>query len=448
MKAATAVLAAALAAPPGPQPSPPPAPETRVSLHGSLTHWALANTRPRFSEPSRHWMETSARLSAAFARGDLTANVGLIAVRTTGEDPFGTGTPAPGAPAGTPVPSAAAEVDLDEAWIRLDRAFGAPLRLTAGRQPIALGTQFLVGDGVYDGFAPATAQGVWHNPRRSFDGLRAEWTPSAARTDASAERSGVHPRLAIDAFLVWVDPTWDGGGGRDGLLAGVEVSRRGARGEAAATVLRRTSRSGLDNDMWVLGARGEGRLPSGLWAGGEVAWQTGGTCGSAAYCTAPGQAIDESAWHAEAGWRSEAGAKPFVEVGYVAYSDDFTPIATGFADWGRWYLGNQVDWIVFSSDTRVVRAEAGLWPSAAAKLRLQYHHTRLASRAGTVSHEWTLVGEWYPHDAFWANAAVGWSEPGPALAGLANPFAVLRSGASRVGGRPSLDLVVGLGVRF
>jgi hypothetical protein len=421
------------------EPAPSPRPSPAVTLTGSLAHWVMGNTRPRFSEGARYWLETSARLGATYARGDLTASVTAIGLKTTGDDPYGTGTLPAGAPAGTPLPSTSAELDVDEAYLRLSRVFGTGLRVTAGRQPIAVGTQFLIGDGVYDGFAAATRHCVWHNPRRSFDALRLEW-----------ERGGTR----ADSFVYFVDPTWDGGGGRDGILAGLDVSRTFARGVLGAGLFRRYSRSKKDNDMWIGGGRGDWRFPGGVFAGGEVAFEFGGVCRNAAYCTTPGGEIGEVAWHAEVGWRAEAGRKPLLEAGYVYYSADFTPVATGFSDWGKWYLGNQIDWIVFGTNTEILRVEAGFSPSPSTKLRLQYFHTREAEPTGgasrALSDEWTLIAEWYPNDAFWANAAVGWSRPGPALAasGLTNPFALLNTGAVPVGDRSTLDLIVGFGVRF
>lgn len=311
-----------------------------------------------------------------------------------------------------------------------------PMKVTLGRQSLALGSSFLIGDGVYDGFHQDFMQTVWHNPRRSFDAARIEF-------DAAS--------LRVDSFIYRMHPTWDGGGERNGWLGGAQVSRKFARlkGSYAAGLFYRNSRSSLDNDMWVVTVRGEQPLKghedfylSGEWAG-EF-----GRGRNAAYVTTPGQDLSEHAFHAEAGWLgSQAKLKPFVEAGFVRYSRDFTPIATGFSDWGKWYLGNQIDWIVFGTDTRILRAQAGFWPRETVKLRAQYHRTGLVSAAGVLAEEVSLIGEWTASERVWVNVAVGYSTPraGLARSGLGNSFAFLNQGAVPVGKKASTDIVIAFG---
>jgi len=159
--------------------------------------------------------------------------------------------------------------------------------------------------------------------------------------------------------------------------------------------------------------------------------------------------MNEQSFHAEIAYQNKTHRfQPFAEAGYVFYSKDFTPIATGFSDWGKWYLGNQIDWIIFGTNTKIVRAQVGIWPTSAIKLRTQFHNTRQVENTGTstggsLANEVSFIGEWYPQENLWFNLSLGHSRPGPALksSGLTNPFAFLNAGASPVGTRNSIDIV-------
>ena len=166
--------------------------------------------------------------------------------------------------------------------------------------------------------------------------------------------------------------------------------------------------------------------------------------------------MNEQAWHTEVGYQATTlPLRPFAEVGYVSYSTDFTPLATGFSDWGKWYLGHQLDWIIFGTNTQVLRGEIGCWPHATVKVRLQYFTTRQATPTGTstggrLSDEVSVIAEWFPTERLWFTLLLGSSHPGNALhrSGLSNPFAGLNTGAAPVGRRASLDLVFAYGVQF
>jgi hypothetical protein len=166
--------------------------------------------------------------------------------------------------------------------------------------------------------------------------------------------------------------------------------------------------------------------------------------------------MNEQSWHAEVAYEAKTRRlRPFAEAGYVFYSKDFTPIATGFSDWGKWYLGNQLDWIIFGTNTKIIRAQVGLWPTSTIKLRALFHNTRQVENTGTstggsLANEMSYIAEWYPRDKLWFNLVVGDSRPGSALAasGLTNSFAFLNSGAATVGSKRSIDFVFATGVRF
>lgn len=412
---------------------------------GELTNYFISQSNPFFDEKSKNWLETSLRLDGIFNYKNFTAGISGIGIKTTGQDAFGTGTIPADSPIGTRAVGTFPVFYLDKAYIQLDNIGGLPLKATLGRQHITIGSQFLIGDGVYDGFSAQTRQGVFHSPRKGFDALRVEW-------DAK--------KTHFDSFIYKVDPTWDGGGGRDGLFGGVDVSRTFERtkGTYAAGIFYRSSGSKLDNNMAVFDVRFEQplNLIDGLYASGEFALEFAGKCRNAAYCTTIGQKMNENSWHLEIGYDAKNHKwRPFAEAGYVRYSKDFTPIATGFSDWGKWYLGNQIDWIIFGTNTKIIRAQAGFYPKSNIKLRALYHNTRQVENTGTstggsLSDEISFVGEWYPKDNLWFNVVLGASVPGKALApsGLGNSFAFLNSGASPVGTRTSFDVVFATGWRF
>lgn len=412
----------------------------------ALNHYVLHWSNAYFSDRSRTWMETSVKFGLKGTYGPFAAEAVGIGVKTWGTDPYGTGSVPAGAPLGTGREETVPDVQFDLFNISWQGPERFPLKATIGRQPITIGSQFLIGDGVYDGFHPARAQGVYHNPRRSFDAARLELelTPSLGRT-------------RFDAFYYKVDPTWDGGGGRDGRLGGLDMTQTldAIKGTYAAGIFVRTSSSKLDNDMMVANVRWEQHLPGvdDVYLSGEYAREFAGKGRNAFYVTTVGQNMNEDAWHIEVGYQANPlPFKPFIEAGYVYYSVDFTPIATGFSDWGKWYLGNQVDWIVFGTNSQVWRGQVGLWPRNNVKVRAQYHKTQQvvptgASRGGTLSDEVSLIGEWYPTETTWVTLVAGYSIPGDALipSGLTNPFAFLNSGTVPVGARSSLDMTFAVG---
>ncbi|HKB64605.1 MAG TPA: hypothetical protein VKC61_02040 [Pyrinomonadaceae bacterium] len=434
-----------------PEPKPQPTPETTAkkklsfAYSGEITNYVVSESHAFFGESSRHWLETSLRLDGTVRYKHFTAGVSGLGVKTTGHDSYGTGTIPAGAPLGARPPSAYPSFYLDQAYVQLDRIGGLPLKATLGRQHITIGSQFLIGDGVYDGFSTKTQQGVFHSPRKGFDALRVEWDVK---------------KTHFDSFIYRVDPTWDGGGRRDGLMGGLDVSRtfKQTKGTYAVGLFYRSSPSNLDNNMAVFDVRGEQplRVIKGVTLSGEFAWEFAGRCRNAAYCTTIGQKMNEQSWHGEFGYEAKSRRfHPFAEAGYVFYSKDFTPIATGFSDWGKWYLGNQIDWIIFGTNTKIIRAQAGFWPASTIKLRALFHNTRQVENTGTstggsLANEVSFIGEWYPHDNLWFNVSLGHSRPGPALAasGLGNPFAFLNTGAAPLGTRDSLDVVFATSWRF
>jgi hypothetical protein len=415
------------------------------TYNGEITNYVISESSAFFGDRARHWLETSLRLNGTVRYKNFTAGISGLGIKTTGHDAFGTGTLSPDMPAGTNRPSALPSFYLDKAYVQLDRIGGLPLKATLGRQHITIGSQFLIGDGVYDGFSTKSRQGVFHNPRKGFDAFRVEWDVK---------------KTHFDSFIYRVDPTWDGGGGRDGLLGGLDVSHtfEQTKGTYAAGLFYRSSRSNLDNDMAILNVRGEQSLKpvKGLTVSGELAFEFAGRCRNAAYCTTTGQKMNEQSWHAEVAYEAKTLClRPFAEAGYVYYSKDFAPVATGFSDWGKWYLGNQIDWIIFGTNTKIIRAQAGLWPTSTIKLRALFHNTRQVENTGTstggsLANEVSFIGEWYPRENLWFNLALGHSRPGAALApsGLTNPFAFLNSGAVSTGTRNSLDVVFATSWRF
>lgn len=407
----------------------------------SFAHYAIHQSAPFFGTDDRSWMETSVTFGGRLEwQGRLALEIVGLGLKTTGRDAFGSGSAPAGAPPGTPEQNLDPQFEFDTLFLQWrERSGMLPFTITLGRQPITLGSQFLIGDGVYDGFHPDFPQAVWHNPRSSFDAGRLELEVAGSR---------------LDLFGYRVHPTWDGGGDANGFVVGGELSRtfESIRGSYAAGLFYRESPSDQDNDMWVPNVRFEQRWPGleDLFVSGEWAGEFG-TGRNPFYVTTPGQDLAEHAWHAEVDYTaSQLLGKPFVELGYVHYSRDFTPFATGFSDWGKWYLGNQIDWILFGSNSRIVRAQVGLWLYETVKLRMLYHNTRLVSGAsGTLSDEFTWVAEWYSK-SWWANLAVGYSVPGDALArsGLSNPFGFLNADAVPIGNRSRAEVIAAVGYKF
>lgn len=406
----------------------------------SLEHYGIYESHPFFSSEERHWLETSVKFGGQARYRQLSVEATGIGLKTTGRDPYGSGSAPADAPPGAKRVGLDPQFDVNTLFLKWDGRKTFPIQASVGRQPIALGTEFLIGKGVYDGYHADFPQAVYAQSRNWFDAARLQLDWSKTHFDAVAYR---------------VHPTEDAGGGRDGYVAGLDVSHHieSTQGIFGGGIFFRESPSKLDNDMLVLDGRGQQHWPglTNLYVGGEYV-QEFGRGRNPYYVTAPGQDLNEFAWHAEAGFQGDdVRFKPFAELGYVYYSADFTPLATGFSDWDSWYLGNQIEWIIFGTNTRIARAKLGFWPDEKVKLLALYHHTELVSgAAGTLSDEWTFIGEWYPNDHWWVSLLLGYSKVGPALAksGLRNPFQQINASAVSVGVQDSLDLVLGFGVAF
>ena len=406
-----------------------------VAPKGELQNWVMSQTNPFFGETSRTWVETSGRFGLVLEYDVVTIETGLIGVRTSGEDPYGTRASPP-------------DFELDQAYIRFASLPGLPIDVAIGRQNLTIGTQFLFGDGVYDGFVSSTRQGAYHTPRKAFDAVRI--------------RSSV-AGFAIDAFAYHVDPSWHGTFGDDGVLGGAEVSRKleSIGGTYAMGAFHRASIDDEDNDMTIFDFRGEQPIPeawtslAGVYVSGEVVAETG-TCRNPFYCNDIGGHMTEHAWHAETGIRADTvWLRPFAEAGYVYFSPDFTPIAYAASDWGRWYLGNQIPWLVFNTNAHVVRTDVGFWPHETVQLRAQYFNTREVkpsgtSDGGTLSDEWSFIASWFPNEWLWVTVMLGYADPGDALAGtgFVNPFVVAGPKAVAVGDKSSFDFTTAVGLKF
>lgn len=416
-----------------------------IKPKGEIENWVLHQTHPFFGHTSRTWAETSGRFGLTLTAGTLTVEARTLGVHTWGDDPYGTGTPPAGTDRGGRSRSTAPDFELEHLFARVNDVFGLPVEVTVGRQDIKVGTLFLFGDGVYDGFSPGTQQGVYHSPRHYLDAVR-------IRAQAFGND--------LDAFAYRVDPTWDSGFGDDGVLGGAELSRKleSIAGTYAGGVFYRSSRSNEDNDMLILDARIDQPLPwaGGSYFGGEAVGEIG-KCHSVFYCNEPdGHTSREYAWHAELGIHADTvPLQPFAEAGYVYYSTDFAPIAYGFHDWGKWYLGNQIDWLLFGTNSRIVRTDLGLWPLATVQARFLYFNTREVTRihetrGGTLSDEFTWVVSWFPTEWLWALVAVGYSIPRADFtrAEFEDPFLFVNSGAAGVADEASVDITTAFGIRF
>lgn len=251
----------------------------------SLTNFGLYESSPFFSGHDKAWLETSLRFGGKFEYKCFAFEAIGIGVRTSGRDPYGS--------SNTP------QFDCDTLYAQWNQTSSLPFKLTIGRQPLTLGTQFLIGDGVYDGFHRGYTEAVYHNPRRSFDAARLEF-------DAAT--------LPFDSFIYSVNPTWDGGRERNSWVGGMEVSRSFTKVKSsyAAGLFYRDSPSNLDNNMWLVSLRGEQHYPglddfyvSSEWVGGI------GRGNNAAYVTIPNQSLNEHAWHGE---RVESAFDQFLQT--------------------------------------------------------------------------------------------------------------------------------------
>jgi hypothetical protein len=410
----------------------------------SVTTLVLHNTSPFFSGESKTWAEAFTRFGLGLDEGRFAFAFTGLANRTFGTDPYGSRSDivfrGPGSGSGD-----SPHVELDEGWVRLPLPFELPGTVTVGRQILQIGTQFMFGDGVYDGFAPDARETMYSNPRRTFD---------AARVDLSLLGADVI------AFGYRQDRTWDAANRDDTRVYGLDVTRHfpSIDGTYSIGAFHRDSKHFDDSTFAIWNVRGEQRfsmLP-GAYVSGEYVRENFGTCRNFYYCVEVGRELDEEAWHAEVGWIGETlPFSPFFEVGYVYYSPSFHSFAYGASDWGKWYLGNQLPWIIGGWNTKIVRLDVGVWPTETTRFRYQYFQTREVHKkgendGGPLSDEMQWILEWYPNDWFFVNFVVAYSIPGQALedAALPNLFQLFYEDAVPVGTKSSVDTVLIVGVTY
>ena len=103
-----------------PQPTPDGKPQKKwdFTYGGELTNYFISESSAFFSDSSRHWLETSLRLDGTLRYKNFTAGVSGLGIKTIGQDAFGTGTLAPGAPAGTRPPGKFPVFYLEKAYLQ------------------------------------------------------------------------------------------------------------------------------------------------------------------------------------------------------------------------------------------------------------------------------------------------------------------------------------------
>lgn len=68
----------------------------------SFAHYAIRQSSPFFSGEARSWMETSARLGGRLETGAFAFEAVALGLRTSGYDPYGSGSAPAGSLPGTP----------------------------------------------------------------------------------------------------------------------------------------------------------------------------------------------------------------------------------------------------------------------------------------------------------------------------------------------------------
>ncbi|MBI2340474.1 MAG: hypothetical protein HYU99_08960 [Deltaproteobacteria bacterium] len=381
---------------------------------GSITNYFIYDSHPFYTSPKGVWDEIAVTGGAIFEyKESVRAEAVLMGVKTAGNDPYNS------AAAGS-----APSFDIDRAFIQVKPFQKIPLTFSLGRQYIRIGTQFIVGDGILEGFGGAT-QGVYMGPRLGFDSLKIEWAPAPWK---------------FTALISFVDPSWDPGLARGGTFSGMDVEYDALErfgGKYGGNIFYRSDTTGGANQMGVFAGRGEQhfkKVPGDLYLGGEFVFEYG-DCNNPVYCTNPGaQTMNEHAWHVELGYKfTQLKTAPFLEAGYLHHSNDYDPVFAGFNSWGKWYLGSDIWLANFNTNQKAVHVEAGFSPLETLTLRLLYFHTRLVSGpGGALLNEIDLVADWTPLEWLWAALLVGFEKPGSAMggSGLVNPFTLTPVGTS------------------
>lgn len=222
------------------------------------------------------------------------------------------------------------DVDLDLAYVQVDvgETFFLPVTLTLGRQEVTFGNGLVLGDADTNAIAPSTLLAGDFSLRKSFDAVRATvdlWPWTVDGVYLRIDESNLSELTAGGTFTRDDEVVWGVNVARNLR----EVSKTEVEGYA---FLNRDE--AIDQQLWVVGLRGESQLTAGLTVGWETAYQFGRNRDPAGRTSVDHQAL---ALQGSAEYAFEQPLSPVLGVRASWLSGDDDPLDPDNTGWDPLY---------------------------------------------------------------------------------------------------------------
>lgn len=382
-----------------------------LSLNGYLNLYHIRNTNSYYNDANAAFTEVSMGLGVDLTyKDEFSGQIRLVGTGLYGR---------PDNYLGTQEQDMEMLLDLANASWHMDVS-GWKLHLTAGLQEIVYGDGFLIMDGYSE------ERAIWTTPIRSFPAIKGSLEMGKT---AVLDLFAAHVRddfMSYEAFLGMGQAFRTGGSLAGGNLHVNECVAGTV--DLGVFIKNEGSDSTTRSDTVALSLRDEIKLGP-VTLIGELARQYGRTRvvnGG----IAPSR-VKRRAWggHLTGRWDIlDEGMKPYVQARYIHFDGDrdstrsseaFDPMFFGWADWGKWWIGDMTSFEIPHSNARILALEGGFHVAEAHSIRLFYFNTHLLqempfSTSKNWSHEVNVVYDFQINDYIFTGIMGGAAIPGKA----------------------------------
>lgn len=268
---------------------------------------------------------------------------------------------------------------IDEAWLKLDKAFGSPFTVTVGNQDIRLEKDFLYSVG------SDQRAGYWGTLQRSFafavrvDGDFGPLKTTAFWAKSDKYKDGLEDDVKTYGLNLHYDISETAY-----VYGGLFKKDEPTLGSSSSTFIDPQENDTVAYDLGADATFGPVQLEAeGVYQTGEVRNWDGSELDRKSY-----------AYWTAATYNFDMAKYPYVRAMYAHFSGDddagdgdyenFDSMFTGFNDWNRWFVGEIVGeaQLNTNSNKKNLVLEAGCYPTDSTKLALSYIQHKLAETAG------------------------------------------------------------------
>jgi Alginate export len=367
--------------------------------------------------PNKTYGEVAAvvHMTAAkdFSIGTVSARVAPIFAKTIGDDFYGwvqDGTNHLYDAAGRD--RRPSSLGIDEAWLKLDKAFGSNFTVTVGNQDIRLEKDFLYSVG------SDQRAGYWGTLQRSFAfAVRVDGDFGPLKTTAFWAKSDKYKDgLEDDVKTYGLNLHYDFSE-TVFVYGGVFKKDEPRVGSSSSTFIDMYENDTIAYDLGADATFGPVQMEA------EGVYQTGDVIDG------DGNELDRKsyAYWTAATYNFDMARYPYLRATYAHFSGDddvtkgdyknFDSMFTGFNDWNRWFIGEIVGeaQLNTNSNKKNLVLEAGLYPTETTKLVLSYIQHKLAETNGPNdwADEVNLTWEYFS-DSYYLAISGGYATPGKA----------------------------------